>query len=279
MAGYAAGTARMVGASRDVFAAARVAPARRPAGSAWKASELIWRRQNSRPQGRRNRGRRRLFRPPWLAGEQYRSSAKRHEAAGKAKPPTSAPAHSGALPAAAKATRDKGGHTRPADPLTIGQLRRDPENRRRHSERNLTIIADALRTVGAARSIVIDGPSRVRRRQRRDRGRAGRRPNETPHHRDRGRRDHRRAPPQPDCRAEARHGDLRQPHGRARGVELRTTGGRPGRGLALLPFFTADEQQKFPTDEPKPAPDDFKAIDGTIEHTCPKCGYEWSGKG
>jgi hypothetical protein len=39
---------------------------------------------------------------------------------------------------------------------TIGGLRHDPANRRLHGDRNLGMVTDALRQVGAARSIVVD---------------------------------------------------------------------------------------------------------------------------
>ena len=39
---------------------------------------------------------------------------------------------------------------------TVADLKPDPRNARRHSERNLGVIADLLEQVGAARSIVID---------------------------------------------------------------------------------------------------------------------------
>jgi ParB-like chromosome segregation protein Spo0J len=41
-------------------------------------------------------------------------------------------------------------------PDELGQLRHDPSNRRKHNARNLAMLADALRDVGASRSIVID---------------------------------------------------------------------------------------------------------------------------
>jgi hypothetical protein len=46
--------------------------------------------------------------------------------------------------------------TAKAAPSHIKDLRPDPENRRKHSPRNIAMIADALQEVGAARSIVID---------------------------------------------------------------------------------------------------------------------------
>lgn len=42
------------------------------------------------------------------------------------------------------------------DPQSLLQLRPDPQNRRRHSPRNVGMIVDALKEVGPARSIVID---------------------------------------------------------------------------------------------------------------------------
>lgn len=43
-----------------------------------------------------------------------------------------------------------------ATPTHLKDLIPDPENRRKHNPRNLGMVADALRSVGAARSIVID---------------------------------------------------------------------------------------------------------------------------
>src|SRR5688500_9536719 len=45
---------------------------------------------------------------------------------------------------------------RPKRPMRITDLVPDPLNRRAHNPRNLGMVADALRKVGAARSIVID---------------------------------------------------------------------------------------------------------------------------
>lgn len=45
----------------------------------------------------------------------------------------------------------------PRDELrALDELRSDPQNRRAHPDRNVEMVADALRAVGAARSIVID---------------------------------------------------------------------------------------------------------------------------
>jgi hypothetical protein len=49
----------------------------------------------------------------------------------------------------------------PATPTTIADLTRDPANFRRHTPRNLGMITDALKTVGAARSIVIDETNQI----------------------------------------------------------------------------------------------------------------------
>ena len=43
-----------------------------------------------------------------------------------------------------------------AEPTTIGDLTPDAQNRRAHTPRNLAMLGDALRDVGASRSIVID---------------------------------------------------------------------------------------------------------------------------
>jgi hypothetical protein len=44
----------------------------------------------------------------------------------------------------------------PDEVVDVGQLQADPHNRRRHDERNIGMVADSLRQVGAARSIVVD---------------------------------------------------------------------------------------------------------------------------
>src|SRR5262252_5814656 len=46
--------------------------------------------------------------------------------------------------------------TKANPPATVARLTADPQNRRGHPARNLDLIAQALREVGAARSIVID---------------------------------------------------------------------------------------------------------------------------
>lgn len=53
--------------------------------------------------------------------------------------------------------RGQAAKVRPAEaPTRVSDLVPDPENRRKHNARNLGMVADALKDVGAARSIVID---------------------------------------------------------------------------------------------------------------------------
>lgn len=47
-------------------------------------------------------------------------------------------------------------------PTHIGELVADPDNRREHTPRSVGMIVDALQTVGAARSIVIDEDNVIR---------------------------------------------------------------------------------------------------------------------
>jgi len=48
-----------------------------------------------------------------------------------------------------------------AEELTLADLRPDPANARRHTAKNIGVIADSLQAVGAARSIVVDEHNRV----------------------------------------------------------------------------------------------------------------------
>jgi len=52
-------------------------------------------------------------------------------------------------------------------------------------------------------------------------------------------------------------------------------------GLDLKPFFFEEELAALLKDGTDQHPVEFTAVDETLEteHTCPKCGYEWSGKG
>lgn len=45
--------------------------------------------------------------------------------------------------------------------LAIGALKHDPRQIRRHTEKNLAMIGDGLRAVGAARSIVLDEDNEI----------------------------------------------------------------------------------------------------------------------
>ncbi len=56
----------------------------------------------------------------------------------------------------AKTSQNVGVLKRNRDPASVAELVADPANRRLHNPRNLGMIADALRDVGASRSIVID---------------------------------------------------------------------------------------------------------------------------
>jgi DNA modification methylase len=62
------------------------------------------------------------------------------------------------------ATKTKKGRasTRPTrNPKTLNDLRQDPKNARRHTDRNLAMINDSLELVGAGRSLVIDERSTI----------------------------------------------------------------------------------------------------------------------
>src|SRR5690606_28978916 len=62
----------------------------------------------------------------------------------------------------AKQSRQK--HAEPRTirtPRSLRDLQQDPRNARRHTDRNLAMIAESLETVGAARSIVIDETDRI----------------------------------------------------------------------------------------------------------------------
>jgi DNA modification methylase len=54
-----------------------------------------------------------------------------------------------------------GDERKPVNELELTELTQDPNNARRHSERNVTMISDAIADIGAARSIVIDEQATV----------------------------------------------------------------------------------------------------------------------
>ena len=167
----------------------------------------------------------------------------------------------------------------PLDATTVAQLKADPTNRRKHTDRNLTMIADALRTVGAARSIVIDEDDQVL---------AGN--GVTQAAQSVGMTKLRIIDTDGDEIIAVRRRGLTAGQKRAiaiydnRTAELSEWNAEQlatdaAAGLALLPFFTDEELQPFLPAEEEPAPADFRKISVEVEHTCPKCGYEWSGKG
>lgn len=170
----------------------------------------------------------------------------------------------------------------------IGELTRvdgltaDPHNRRKHTKRNVEMIAAALRSIGAARSIVIDERNEVL---------AGNGVVEAAAQagisklkivdvdgdtvvavRRRGLTDtqKRELAIYDNRSAELAAWDVEQLH-----ADMNA-------GLDLQPFFFDDELHTiFADGATKGHPVAFTAVDETIatEHTCPKCGYEWSGQG
>lgn len=75
------------------------------------------------------------------------------------------PEESGAAGPKAKVAAPTGGRrgrSAPLEPRSLADLRQDPRNARRHSDRNLDMIGESLRTVGAARGIVIDEEAIIR---------------------------------------------------------------------------------------------------------------------
>jgi len=163
----------------------------------------------------------------------------------------------------------------------LGDLTADPNNRRTHNPRNLGMLVDALRKVGASRSIVVDEDGvilagngvveaaaeagltklhivdadgdtvvAVRRRgltagQKRDLALFDNRTAELA-----------------EWNIEQLAADLQN-------------------GEDLSAFFLPDELEKMLAANAGKHPVEFTAVDETLatEHTCPKCGYEWSGKG
>ena len=159
---------------------------------------------------------------------------------------------------------------------TLDQLTPDPKNRRKHNPRNLEMLREALTTVGAARSIVIDetgeilagnglvqaataaGLSKVQVVDvDGDTVVAVRRSGLTP--------EQKRALAIYDNRtAELAEWDWPQ------------LAADQAAGVPLAPWWSPQELQRAIPE----APESFPMVDDTIatEHQCPKCGYEWSGK-
>jgi hypothetical protein len=166
-------------------------------------------------------------------------------------------------------------------PRTLHDLAPDPNNRRVHPARNVQLIRAALESVGAARSIVIDERNEVLAGSGvlQAATAAGLKLQIVDTDGDTLVAVRRRGLNKKQKRALAlydnRAGELSEwdQVGLAQDVAA---------GVDLGPFFTDDELRAL-----LPAADDathdvnFKAVDKTVatEHTCPKCGYEWSGKG
>lgn len=167
----------------------------------------------------------------------------------------------------------------PKEPKHIKDLIADPNNRRKHTPRNVGLLVDALQKVGAARSIVIDEDNEVL---------AG---NATI-----------------EAAAEAGITKVRVVEAdgqeviavRRKGLtanqkrDLAIYDNRTAElaewdveqlikdasdGIDLSGFFREDELAQLlkSVDEPI-APEEFPAIDENLptEHRCPKCGYQWS---
>lgn len=162
-----------------------------------------------------------------------------------------------------------------ASTIHLKDLTPDDENARTHTAKNIGMIADSLRAVGAGRSIVIDEDDRVL---------AG----------------------NGLCEAAAEAGITRVQVVEADGntiiaVRRRNLTPEQKRKLALYDNRTAElaewnvemlrdfaaagfDLQPFEFDASllgeKPTPDGFQKVDEnvSIDHTCPKCGYRWSGK-
>ena len=169
----------------------------------------------------------------------------------------------------------------PADELTtVDALVPDPANRRKHPARNLEMITASLRSVGTGRSIVIDETNEVL---------AGNGVLE--------------AAPQAgiskvriidvdaDTIIAVRRTGLSADQKRELAIydnrsaelaewDIEQLRADVNAGLALEPFFFEDELANLLKVAAPPA-GGFPAVDENLptEHTCPKCGYEWSGTG
>ena len=178
--------------------------------------------------------------------------------------------------------RDQAPSTAPApapDVVPLAALTPDPRNRRAHPERNLAMIADALKTVGVGRSLVLDEANEVL---------AGN--------------GVLQAAPlagidrvriidvEGDTLVALRRRGLTDEQKRALALFDNRTGElaewnvdqlRADRadGLDLSTFFS--EKEIAALLKLVDAPDAFRTVDENVEtsHTCPKCGYEWSGNG
>jgi len=165
------------------------------------------------------------------------------------------------------------------DETTIAALIPDASNRRQHPDRNVEMITASLRDVGAARSIVLDERNEVLAGNGvlQAAPKAGitklriidtdgdtiiavRRSGLTP--------EQKRALSMFDNRT----GELSEWNV----DQLRTD---QAAGLDLSSFFSQKELASLL--KLVDAPEAFRSVDENVEtqHTCPKCGYEWSGHG
>jgi len=166
-------------------------------------------------------------------------------------------------------------------PRTLHDLAPDPNNRRVHPARNVQMIRNSLESVGAARSIVIDERNEVL-------AGSGVLQAATAA----GMTKLQIIDTDGDTLVAVRRIGLTKNQKRALALADNRTGELSewdqlglaqdvAAGVDLLPFFTDDELRKLLPDAATEHDVNFKAVDETVatEHTCPKCGYEWSGKG
>lgn len=169
-----------------------------------------------------------------------------------------------------------------ADPKVIQDLVADPHNRRTHTARNLDMIAASLQQVGSGRSIVIDEHNEILAGNGVAQAAAAA-----------GLRKLRVVDVDGDTLIAVRRRGLTAKQKRAlalydnRTAELAEWNTEQlaldaQAGLTFLPYFTAEEFAALVPAATEPAPPPaFPSVDETLatDHTCPKCGYEWSGKG
>jgi ParB-like chromosome segregation protein Spo0J len=163
----------------------------------------------------------------------------------------------------------------------VKDLKADPKNRRAHTPRNVGMIVDALHKVGAGRSIVIDEANVVL---------AGNATIEAAA--EAGITKVQVVDADGETLIAVRRSGLSDQQKRElalydnRAAELATWNleqlqedAKAGEDLSS--FFSDEELGKLLASLNDPTPiEAFPAVDETLstEHTCPKCGYEWSGK-
>jgi hypothetical protein len=167
------------------------------------------------------------------------------------------------------------------DPPTLTDLVHDPENRRKRTSRNLSMIVDSLKAVGAARSIVIDEDNVVRAGNGVFEGALAA-----------GITKLQIIDADGDTLIAVRRRGLSDAQKRDLGIydnrtaelaawDVTQLAADQKAGLDLKPFFFDAELQALLAAGGTKSPVSFMAVDENVatEHTCPKCGYEWSGKG